>query len=329
MFAMINRCAAMLLTAMCLWALGTGTAFAQNCWNGGKSDINFGTLPKGGTSDMTGDVKVTCQSSGNTPMYFLMCVYASGYPTATDINPRLMSNNNAGGVSRTMAYNLYSNPARSQIIGPVGNGSYTTYVYTPPSTVQGQTTFTIPIYGRATAASDLPGGQTFYSYNNTISVVWAAGVGAPPSSCNSSAVKTGTETIQIQTQATTSNSCAVSVSAADMDFGSTSSLGTARDSTSTITLNCPPNTSWWLGLNNGLNSSGTQRRMAGPAGDLVRYELYSDLARSMRWGSTQGTDTVSGSGGNPASVTVYGRVPAQAGVTPGTYSDTITVTLTY
>ncbi|HYP69685.1 MAG TPA: spore coat U domain-containing protein, partial [Variovorax sp.] len=101
------------------------------------------------------------------------------------------------------------------------------------------------------------------------------------------------------------------------------------DSTSTITLNCPPNTAWWMGLNNGLHASGTQRRMIGPTGDLVSYELYRDNARAQRWGSTQGTDTVSGSGGSTASVTVYGRVPAQTGVTPGTYSDTITVTLTY
>mgnify|MGYP003582884323 CR=1 FL=1 len=329
MFAMTCRRIAMVLAALCLWALATGTASAQNCWNGGKSDINFGTLSKGGTSDANGDVKLTCQSAWNTPTYFLMCVYAPGYPTPADINPRLMSNNNAGGVSRTMPYNLYANAGRTQVIGPLGNGSYTTYVFTPQSAVQGQTTFTIPIYARASAASDLPGGQTFYSYGNNISVVWAAGTGAPPASCNSSAIQTGTETIQIQTQAVTSNSCAVSVSATDMDFGSTSSLAAARDSTSTIKLSCPPNTSWWLGLNNGLHATGTQRRMAGPAGDLVTYELYLDAARGQRWGSTQGSDTFSGSGGNPASVTVFGRVPAQPGVTPGAYSDTITVTLTY
>jgi len=43
-----------------------------------------------------------------------------------------------------------------------------------------------------------------------------------------------------------------------------------------------------------------------------------------------GTDTVAGTGtGALQSLTVYGQLPANQKVLPGSYSDTITVTITY
>jgi spore coat protein U-like protein len=48
------------------------------------------------------------------------------------------------------------------------------------------------------------------------------------------------------------------------------------------------------------------------------------------WGITIGTDTVSATGNGAAQThTVYGRVPAQTTPAPATYSDTVTVTVTY
>ena len=65
-------------------------------------------------------------------------------------------------------------------------------------------------------------------------------------------------------------------------------------------------------------------------GATVTYSLYSDSGHSTVWGNTIGSDTVTGTGsGSPQSFTVYGRVPPQATAAPGTYNDTITVTVTY
>ncbi|HHX83698.1 MAG TPA: spore coat U domain-containing protein, partial [Pseudomonadaceae bacterium] len=116
--------------------------------------------------------------------------------------------------------------------------------------------------------------------------------------------------------------------------GETSSLATAINGQTTITLDCPSGTNWKLGLNNGMHALSGQRRMAGPANNHVEYELYRDPARSQRWGNDRagGTDVVSGSGSvqsNPTTLEVYGRVPAQAPAAAGSYSDTITVTLEY
>ena len=118
----------------------------------------------------------------------------------------------------------------------------------------------------------------------------------------------------------------------DLDFGSIPGDITANvDQTSTIGLTCTGRTVWKLGLDNGANASGTVRRMRqGTSSSYVPYELYSDAARTQRWGGTVGTDTVNGTGtGSAQSVTVYGRVPAPQVPAPGSYSDTITVTITY
>jgi spore coat protein U-like protein len=65
-------------------------------------------------------------------------------------------------------------------------------------------------------------------------------------------------------------------------------------------------------------------------GVTVNYSLYSDSGRATNWGNTVGTDTVSSTGtGALQSFTVYGQVPAQTTPAPATYTDTITVTVTY
>jgi len=48
------------------------------------------------------------------------------------------------------------------------------------------------------------------------------------------------------------------------------------------------------------------------------------------WGNTIGTNTVASTGtGAAQSFTVYGRIPSQTTPAPATYTDTITVTVTY
>ena len=109
-----------------------------------------------------------------------------------------------------------------------------------------------------------------------------------------------------------------------------SALASNDDQTSVITVRCPLNTSWTLGLNNGINAAGTTRRMRSGT-QYVTYELYRNAARTLRWGSTAG-QLVTGTGAgvaNPVNTTVYGRVPVQAMVPGGSYADTVTVTLTY
>jgi spore coat protein U-like protein len=66
------------------------------------------------------------------------------------------------------------------------------------------------------------------------------------------------------------------------------------------------------------------------SGVNVLYGLYQDSARTQPWGNTVGTNTTSGTGtGTAQTQTVYGRVAAQATPAPGSYSDSVVVTVGY
>jgi spore coat protein U-like protein len=134
-----------------------------------------------------------------------------------------------------------------------------------------------------------------------------------------SATRTMGATITIQAN------CQVS-SAGTMDFGTVGVLNANNDAQSTLTVECSEDTAFQVGLDNGAQGS---REMANGA-QSVSYELYSDPAHTASWGNMVGSDTVSGMGtGGALALTVYGRVPPQATPVPGTYSDTVTVTITY
>jgi spore coat protein U-like protein len=65
----------------------------------------------------------------------------------------------------------------------------------------------------------------------------------------------------------------------------------------------------------------------------LNYTLTRDSAGSLQWGTTIGTDTYAGTSSATAmtatSVTVYGAIPAAQVVPTGSYTDTITATITY
>ena len=116
-----------------------------------------------------------------------------------------------------------------------------------------------------------------------------------------------------------------------LNFGSVSSLKSTFDATGTISVQATNSTPYTVGLNaGGGNGATTASRKMTNAGSSVTYSLYSDSARAMIWGNTIRTDTVATTGtGTNQALTVYGRVPSQSSQPPGTYTDTVIVTVTY
>ena len=140
------------------------------------------------------------------------------------------------------------------------------------------------------------------------------------------ATATSTFTVQVSITAT----CTIN-SASTLNFGTVGVLAGNTDQTSTIQVTCTNTTPYNIGLNAGTGTGATVavRKMTSGA-NTVNYSLYSNSGRTTVWGNTIGTDTQAATGnGSAQSYTVYGRVPAQATPAPGTYTDTITVTLTY
>jgi len=139
-----------------------------------------------------------------------------------------------------------------------------------------------------------------------------------------------TTTTTFTTQITLSATCVIN-SASTLNFGNQGVLAANVDQTSTIQVACTDTTPYNIGLDAGTGSGATvaTRKMTS-GGATVSYSLYSDSAHTTVWGATIGTDTVAATGnGTGQNYTIYGRVPPQTTPAPGTYSDTITVTVTY
>jgi spore coat protein U-like protein len=141
---------------------------------------------------------------------------------------------------------------------------------------------------------------------------------------------TSTFSVSIQLVAT----CTIN-SAAALNFGSSVGILSANiDQTSLINITCTSGTPFNIGLDAGTATGATvtTRKMTNGS-NTISYALYSDSGRTTNWGNTVGTDTVSvssgASNGTATNYTVYGRVPAQTTPPAGTYTDTITVTVTY
>jgi spore coat protein U-like protein len=139
------------------------------------------------------------------------------------------------------------------------------------------------------------------------------------------ATATGSFNVQVTIAAT----CVVT-SATALNFGTQGVLATNVDETSTINVTCTNTTPYNIGLDKGLNGSSVTTRQMKAGSALINYSLFSDSGRTTNWGNTVGTDTVAATGnGSAQPFTVYGRIPAQTSPAAGSYSDTITVTVTY
>jgi spore coat protein U-like protein len=139
-----------------------------------------------------------------------------------------------------------------------------------------------------------------------------------------------TATSTFSVQMTVTSSCVIN-STATLNFGSQGVLVANVNGTSALAVQCTNTTPYNIGLDQGQGSGATvaARKMSSGA-NTITYTLYSDTNRTVLWGNTVGTNTVSGAGnGASQSYTIYGQVPPQNTPTPAVYTDTVTVTVTY
>jgi spore coat protein U-like protein len=131
--------------------------------------------------------------------------------------------------------------------------------------------------------------------------------------------------------------CSTSATAAA--FGTYQPLaGTTATTTSTISVTCTAVVSllisYTVKLNAGNYGTVAARKMSGSSW-LLGYQLYLDAGYTQAWGDgSLGTSFVMdgytlGIGTVTRTYTAYGRVPASQSVGPASYTDTVTVLLTY
>lgn len=166
------------------------------------------------------------------------------------------------------------------------------------------------------------------------------------------AATAGTATTTFNVTANVPSIC--NVSATNLNFGTYTPDSGAVTGNSTISVNCTSGTSFTVALNDGSSTgaSFTNRNMTGTGSadtagdtastsDLLNYQLYTTStvgSGGTVWGDgSTGTSTVAGTGtgmGTPQAIaeTVYGQIPdsgANLSAVPGSYSDKVTVTVTY
>jgi spore coat protein U-like protein len=305
--------------------LATAPAWAQSC-NFSISNLDFGNINLAANTAFTSTASfsVSCTGTANSTVRVCPNIDA-GLGGTVSGDPRFLLNG-----AEQLNFNLFQDGAHMTVWGSnlwgfsgafpspsidvaldgSGNGSASRTIYGRISS--GQTTLPAGIY-----ASSFSGAQTTMSYDYS-TVGTCATIGG----------NHGT-TAPFTVLATNVTTC--SVSASIVNFGSSGVLQTALDATGNVSVTCTNSAPYTIALDGGVAAASdpTQRKMTRASEEVV-YGLYQNSSRTQPWGDSPGVNTASSTGtGLPQNFTVYGRVPAQQTPSPGVYSDTVVVTLSY
>ena len=315
----------MRMLATVVLALGlaafTSAANAQTCTYGITNIIFSGVdVTLNTTFTATGTLTVNC--TGNRTRTVRVCPNigsGTGNPSAS--NPRQLANG-----ANVMNYNLY---APSTAIW----GSWL-WPYTPrPPTIDiplapaGAGSASVTITARIDAGqqtlpaltftSSFAGGHTALRYAYT-----TAG------SC--STIGGGGSGGAVPFTVTAVNNKTCRVTANDLNFGTVTTLGANLDVNGSDSVTCTNATPYRVLLSNGVTGTSPTNRKMTLGANSVTYALYRNAARTQAWGDTSGVNSLSGTGsGFAQTIDIYGRVPPQTVPPPGTYMDTIVMTVEY
>jgi spore coat protein U-like protein len=305
-----------------LFLLLPSLSCAQSC-NFSVSNLSFGAVDtlSGIQTNSTASISVNC--SGLTLQRILLCPnLGAGTGGASSAAARqMLSGGNA------LNYQLYSDSARSVVWGSF-NWAYAARspAYALTLNVLGSGSGTITIYGAVLGGQPgvAPGSylSTFSGANTPFRYFYSLG-----SDCTTSVGNTATATFTVN--ASVAANCLLALQ--NIDFGTKGVLSANSDATGGVSVTCTPGTTYTVSLNGGTTNSAPTARKMSKGAETVTYGLYKDAARSQPWGNaTTPGSTVPGTGnGLVQALTVYGRVPPQTTPTPGTYTDTVVVTVTY
>lgn len=300
-----------------------GGAAAQSC-NFNVSTLNFGTvnLLSGSSVDGTATIDVSCTNTLNISLAARICLNLDAGSGGMSGGIRTMARGGS-----TLQYQLYKDAARTVPWGhtdtpALGAANPLDILLLPLTTVTTSRT----IYAR------IPGGQQTTPGGNYVSTFSGSQVrfnlatySITPPNCSTVTQNASSPTFTVQ--AYVDRIC--NVAADDLIFASRGVLKSQVDAASLIKVSCTLGLPYTIGLNGGIaNLAPTARKMT-HSGQSITYGLYQDTARTLPWGNVAGQITGGTGTGLIQNLAVYGRVPAQTTPSPGTYTDTVVVTVTY
>ena len=250
--------------------------------------------------DGTGTITVTCTGDGSSNSLSLNITGGNG-GSCTSRQMRSGSNG--------LNYQIYREASR---VNAWCDGSLRLDINMDFTTGATQTR-TYTMYGRVLSGQNPA--YTTSAYSDTLTVT----------------VKKGGGTIASSSFTVSGSVAAIcSVSAGTLGFGAYS--GATLDAAAAVSVNCSNGAPYRIAMGGGSSQSGSARRMAGPSGNHLTYALYADSARAVPWGDDSpelGARRASTGSGAGQSLYVYGRIPAGQSPAPGSYSDSVTVTIEY
>jgi spore coat protein U-like protein len=273
--------------------------------------------------DTTLTLQITCAGAANETVRVCANLGRVAPPPGTS-SRRLMSTS-----VNYLNHELYSNPARTQVWGSLEGTGYASggVQIDIPLGPTGTATINRTIYGRVLAGQQtvppeaytqiLQGAEHSFSDRKLTGGTGNCPVGPP--------------TLYGPTPVTATVPTTCHINAATLNFGTVGLIGTNVDALSTIGVQCTNALPYTVALDGGQTGATdpTQRKMS-KGSEQITYGLYRDAARSLPWGSTTGTNTVSGAGNAAVqNLTVYGRMPAQSTPSSGLYADTVVVVVSY
>ena len=315
----ILRAALLMAAALLL----PGAASAQTC-SFTISDLNFGAIDTLSAAPADFSANLTYDCSGTASDRILICPHLHEGSVASV----------SGGVRRMASgtgylnYQLYQNIGRSVEWGAFG------WMFLPPPIEVilnggGTAAGSVPIYGRAFGSqTTVPPALDFAASFSGASVEIRYRSTPSDSICTNQA---GTLAAAPSFNVTASVDPNCRIATSPVNFGTQGVLRSNVDATGEIAVTCTPSTNYGIELNGGTTGSPPTQRKMSKAAETVTYGLYKNSGRDQPWGdSSSPGSTVTGNGsGLEQSHTVYGRVPPQTTPSPGIYTDTVIVTVTY
>lgn len=312
--------------ALLLLALSSAPAAAVLLCNFTITNVAFGNVSviSGSNVDVTATISISC-SGGTANAAVRICPSLLNGTGGANLNLRQMT----GPTATKLNYQLYSNSARTTIWGALSDA----FASSPPTinvtlNSSGAVSTTSTIFARVPSGQiTVPAG----SYTSSFTTAHTSFLYKQTSTQACTALTSPlTATPTFTVTATVTSNC--NVSATTLNFGTSGVLTANKDATSSLTVTCTQAVTYTVGLSAGVGAGATvaARKMTGPSSNTVTYSLYRDTARTLVWGVTIGTNTIAGTGTGSGQVnTVFGRVPPQTTPIPGTYTDTITATVTF
>ena len=111
---------------------------------------------------------------------------------------------------------------------------------------------------------------------------------------------------------------------------------TPVDANGSVTVACTNGATTTIGMNQGSNPTGTStaatpERQMSSGTDNLRYDLFQEAARTTIWGDVGTPTTVAytSTGTAETTIDIFGRIPAGQDSSVGTYTDTVTATISF